>query len=132
MSTEENARIVKTIYDAFGRGDVATILDALADRFEWHHRGAPAVPWGKTRTTPEEVRSFFGELNAAVEVLDLQVQHYVAQGDIVVALGTFRGRSRKTGKEFDDPWAMAWTLKDGKVTGYRSYEDTEAIVSALR
>jgi hypothetical protein len=132
MSEQDNVRIVQKIYEAFGRGDAATILDTLADKFEWHHRGAPMVPWGKSRNTKEDVGRFFGELNEAVEVLALEVQEYVAQRDKVVALGTFRGRSRKTGKEFDDPWAMLWTLKDGKVVGFRAYEDTEAMASALR
>jgi ketosteroid isomerase-like protein len=132
MSEQDNVRIVQQIYQAFGRGDVAAIVDTLADRFEWHHRGAPAVPYGRSRSTKDEVRSFFTELNQAVEVLAFEPQHYVAQGDKVIALGTFKGRARNTGKEFEDPWAMAWTFKDGKVVDYRAYEDTEAVASALR
>jgi hypothetical protein len=30
-----NTETVKAIYEAFGRGDVATILDKLGDAFEW-------------------------------------------------------------------------------------------------
>lgn len=132
MSEQENVRIIQGIYEAFGRGDVAHIQGALADRFEWHHRGAPAVPWGTSRTSKEDVGSFVGELNQAVEILGLEVQRFVAQGDTVVVLGMFRGRSRKTGKEFDDPWAMAWTLENGKVTSFRAYEDTLAMASAMK
>lgn len=90
MSEEDNVRTVQTIYEAFGRGDVPTIVNTLADRFEWHHRGAPAVPWGKPRTTKEDVVSFFRELDEAVEVLGFEVHDYLAHGDKVVALGTDR------------------------------------------
>jgi ketosteroid isomerase-like protein len=132
MSEQDNVRIVQGIYQAFGRGDVPAIVSTLADRFEWHHRGAPAVPWGRSRSTKEDVTSFFRELAEAVEVLGFEVHDYVAQGDKVVALGVFKGRSKETGKEFEEPWAMAWTFKDGKVVDYRAYEDTAAVASALR
>ena len=132
MTEQDNVRIVQKVYEAFSRNDHAAILDTLADRFEWHHRGAPLVPWGRSRYTKEEVRSFFGELQEAVEVLGLEIQKYVAQDDTVVTLGTFKGRSRKTGKEFDDPWAMVWMLKDGKIRSFRAYEDTQAISTACR
>jgi ketosteroid isomerase-like protein len=132
MSEQENVHTVQMIYDAFSRGDVAAIVDKLADTFEWHHRGAPAVPWGKSRNTKEDVRNFFRELDDAVEVLAFDAQDYVAQGDKVVAMGTFKARSKKTGKEFEEPWAMAWTFKDGKIVGYRAYEDTALVASAVR
>jgi ketosteroid isomerase-like protein len=132
MSEQDNVRTVQRIYEAFGRGDVSAIVDTLADRFEWHHRGAPDVPWGKSRNTKADVTSFFHELNEAVEVLGFEAQKYVAQDDQVVALGTFRARSKKTGREFEEPWAMAWTFKDGKVVGYRAYEDTGMVAAALR
>ncbi len=62
MSEQQNVRTVQTIYDAFMRGDVPTIVGNLADTFEWHHRGAPAVPWGISRSTKPQVESFFREL----------------------------------------------------------------------
>ena len=132
MSEQDNVHAVKSIYEAFGRGDVAAIMDRIADRIEWHHRGAPAVPYGKARSTKDEVRSFFRELAEAVDVLAFEPQRYVAQGDTVVALGTFRARAKPTGKEFEEPWAMVWTFRGGKVVYYRAYEDTEAVASAFR
>src|SRR5215510_8154497 len=97
MAEKDNVRIVQQVYEAFGRGDIDAIIATLGDKFEWHHRGAPAVPWGKSRTTKDEVRSFFRELAESVDVLTFDAQHYVAQGDRVVVLGTFKARSKKTG-----------------------------------
>jgi len=31
MSADVNIKIIKDVYDAFGRGDVAAVLDAIAD-----------------------------------------------------------------------------------------------------
>jgi len=132
MSEDDNVRVVQMIYDAFLRGDIPAIVDTLGDKFEWYHRGAPAVPWGKTRTTKAEVTTFFAEIAATVDVVAFRADRYIAQGDYVVALGVFRARSKKTGKEFEEPWAMAWRFKDGKVVGHRAYEDTLAVATAIR
>jgi len=53
-----NAATVKTIYEAFGRGDVETILDKLDDAVEWETTVPVSdVPWllprrGKTNVVP--------------------------------------------------------------------------------
>ena len=98
MSEQANVSTVQMIYDAFGRGDVSAIVNTLADKFEWHHRGAPSVPWGKSRSTKEEVRSFFRELDEAVQVLGFEVQDYIAQDDKVVGLGNVQGPLEKDRK----------------------------------
>jgi ketosteroid isomerase-like protein len=133
MSEQENTRTVQEIYAAFGRGDVPFILNALADHFDWVHHGPPTIiPWAKTRHTREEVAEFFQVLNQTLEIQQFEPHDYVAQGDKVVALGYFRARSRSTGRGFEENWAMEWTLRDGKVIGYRAYDDTAALAAALR
>lgn len=45
-----NVATVQAIYDAFGRGDVATILDKLDDAVEWETSvPVPEVPWLQAR-----------------------------------------------------------------------------------
>ena len=133
MSEAENTSTVQAIYAAFGKGDVPFILGTLADQFEWVHTGPPTIiPWAKTRHTREEVASFFQELSGAVELQAFEPRTYVAQGDKVVALGYFRARSKTTGRTFEEHWAMEWTFQNGKVVAYRAYDDTAALVAALR
>ena len=38
MSDNDNIKTIARVYEAFGRGDVATILDALADDVDWARR----------------------------------------------------------------------------------------------
>jgi uncharacterized protein len=132
MSEDGNTRTVQEIYAAFGKGDVPFILNTLADQFEWVHAGPPTIPWAKTRHTHEEVGEFFEVLGRTLEFQQFEPRTYVAQGDKVVALGYFRARSKSTGRSFEEHWAMEWTFQDGKVTGYRAYDDTAAIAAALR
>lgn len=51
---------VKAIYEAFGRGDVATILDKLDDAVEWETTVPVSdVPWLQSRRGKANVVGFF-------------------------------------------------------------------------
>jgi ketosteroid isomerase-like protein len=55
-----NVETVKAIYRAFGRGDVATILDKLEDSVEWETMVAvPEVPWLQARRGKANIGGFF-------------------------------------------------------------------------
>lgn len=48
----------------------------------------------------------------------------------VVVLGSLHARVKDTGRSYDNEWAMVWTLRDGKVAGWQSYEDTARELAA--
>jgi uncharacterized protein len=51
MSAEQNVNAVKSIYDAFGQGDVAAILERVTDDVDWAAEAASdAAPWYGRRT----------------------------------------------------------------------------------
>lgn len=134
MSEQDNVQVVKDVYAAFSRGDIAAILEAISDDAQIHHAGSPdAVPWGsRTYTGRSEWESFFRDLGATLEPEAFEPHTYVAQGEMVVALGDYRFRARATGTSFGSPWAMAWTFREGKPVDCRVYEDTETQASAVR
>lgn len=134
MSEQDNTQVIKDIYAAFGRGDIPAILEALADDAQLHHAGAPGTtPWtSRTHTGREQWAQFFSDLAETQEPEVFEPEEYVAQGDRVVALGHFRFRMKATGKSYASPWAMAWTVRDGRAVDCRVYEDTEAQANALR
>ena len=41
---EDSVDVVRGVYEAFGRGDVAAVLGAMADDVEWHE--AEGMPYG--------------------------------------------------------------------------------------
>jgi uncharacterized protein len=134
MSKQDNVEVVKDLYAAFVKGDVPSILAALAPEARMHHAGSPeTVPWGsRPDTGVEEWSRFFSELNESFEPEGFEPEHYISQGDTVVALGHYRFRVRATGKSFESQWAMAWTFKDGQPIEVRVFEDTEAQANAVR
>jgi ketosteroid isomerase-like protein len=48
----------------------------------------------------------------------------IAEGDRVVALGSYSWRVRANGQEFGGDFAHAWTIRDGKAVGFQEYMDT--------
>jgi len=61
MSEQTNERMVRDLYDAFGRGDIQAILNMLADDVDWYDPGPPAVTHAGRYRGREDVLRFFRE-----------------------------------------------------------------------
>lgn len=125
MTTTEtdNAERVKTIFDAFGRGDVAFILDQLTDDARFVSHLDTSVPWAGNYTGKHEVTNYFQALGGSVEVTDHPVDELVVQGDTVVATGDVHFVVRATGKPGSSRWVYIFKLADGRVQSFDQYND---------
>jgi ketosteroid isomerase-like protein len=130
MSEHQNVATIRSIYEAFARGDVPYILDQLDREVEWH---APTtVPFSKgLHRGPREVAQFFAGIAEHVSEPSVETYDFLAAGDRVVVLVCFRGRGMASGVPFEAPEAHVWKLSGGRVVEERSYADTAAIVQAL-
>ncbi|MFL6283776.1 MAG: nuclear transport factor 2 family protein [Pyrinomonadaceae bacterium] len=131
MSTEANKRVVQTVFEMFGRGDVPGLLELITDDAEWTAPGPETVPYFGERSGREGALEFFKNLGSSVEFESFEPGDLIAEGDRVVALGHERGRVRSTGKVFDNAWALVFTIREGKIAGFRCYENTAAIAEAF-
>jgi len=65
MSADDNVKTIQAVYEAFGRGDVAAILDAVTDDVDWASEASSTeVPWWGVRNGKEQVTDFFTQLAA--------------------------------------------------------------------
>src|SRR5512134_255522 len=81
-----NIQTVLTIYEAFGRGDVATILGHLTDDVEWEPGAADVgVPWLKPRRGRAEVPGFFESLRA-LDIRKFQPKTLLERDNVVVGI----------------------------------------------
>jgi hypothetical protein len=131
MSTEENKRVVQSIFEAFGRGDVPGVLANLSEGVAWKAPGPSHVPYFGDRRGHSGAAEFFTQLGTNVDFEHFEPGAFVAEGDRVVVLGRERGRVRGTGKTFDNDWALVFTVEGGKVTDFQIYENTAAIAEAF-
>lgn len=126
MTTDEiqNTERVTRIFDAVGRGDVAYVLDQLADDARFVSHLDPIVPWAGEFSGKDNVARFFQALGTSVEVAEHPVNSVVAQGDTVVAMGDVSFNVRETGKRGSSSWVYIWKLANGQVQSYDQFNDT--------
>jgi hypothetical protein len=133
MSAEVNIKIIQGVYEAFGRGDVAAVLDAVADDVDWAAEAAGAgAPWYGPRRGKGEVVKFFEAFGSAMEVEEWTPVAFAASDNDVHSVVRIRARSRATGKPVAENLHHFFTLREGKIVYYRGTEDTAQTEAALR
>jgi ketosteroid isomerase-like protein len=81
-----NLQTVQDIYAAFGRGDIAAILNQLHEDIAWDHgMSDTGVPWLQPRTGRAEIPKFFEALGA-LDFKKFQPKTLLESGNMVVAL----------------------------------------------
>jgi ketosteroid isomerase-like protein len=77
------------------------------------------------------LRDFFGRLFTDFDEFVADGSEFFESGERVIALGSYSGRARKTGKRFTARFAHVWTLKDGLLVRLQQCADTVQLARAL-
>src|SRR5688500_197104 len=104
MSEQQNLEIIRSVYAAFGRGDLEGILALLDPQVSWRTPGPPDLPTAGLRSGIAEVREFFGVLLNTFDMQEFRPADFLAQGEKVVILGTSREGPKGTGRMVDFRW----------------------------
>lgn len=131
-----NADTVAALYRAFGTGDIAFILDQLADDVSWDADWAgnsaqqAGVPHLQPRRGPAEVAEFFALL-AEWKFNEFSVLGVIGDGRKVVA--EVRSDVVLPGDHrIADEELHLWTFDDtGRVSAFRHYGDTAKHITAI-
>ena len=118
--------VVQRVYEAFGRGDVAGILEMVAEEVDWEFVGSPALTFAGRRLNREEVADFFAAVARADEIHRFEAQEFIEAGEHVTVLGWESSTARDTGKSFQSAWAHVFTVRNGRITRWRGFFNTAA------
>ena len=133
MSADANIKTITEVYEAFGRGDVAAILDAVTDDVDWAAEAASsAAPWYGVRHGKDAVAVFFSDFGSTMEVEEFIPVSFAANDTDVLAVVRFRARSRSTGRTAQMNLHHYFKFCDGKIAYYRGTEDTAQTETVLR
>ena len=133
MSSDVKIKIIEQVYEAFGRGDVAAILDAVTDDVDWAAEAASAgAPWYGAHHGKDAVAAFFTAFGSAMEVEDFTPVSFAASDTDVLTVVRFRATSRSTGKTAAMNLHHFFRFRDGKIAYYRGTEDTAQTETVLR
>lgn len=121
-----NTQTVLTIYEAFGRGDIASILGHLSEDVEWDAGAADiGVPWLKPRRGLAEVPAFFASLSA-IEIRRFEPKTLLDRDDLVVAILAIEFAVRSTTRTvIEEDEVHIWRFNpQGKVASFRHKVDS--------
>jgi ketosteroid isomerase-like protein len=128
-----NTQVVQSAYAYFAEGNISALLNELTDDVKWTTPGPKNIlPWVGSRKGKQEVAEFFTQVNENIEFLKFEPREFVAEGDKVLAVGYWEGKSRKTGKVASSEWVMLFVFRNGKVCEHKEFSDTYTAVEAFR
>jgi len=133
MSAERNIQVVKDAYAAFSRGEIAAILDLVAEDVQWQGvKGTEGVlPQAGERRGKAGVQQFFQQVLETTLFERFEPREYIANDDTVVAIGFYAAKAKPTGRSLSSDWAMVFHFRNGKITQFREFTDSAALVRAF-
>ena len=128
MADSAGVAIVRRLYEA--RGDPDVIRQVLAPDVRWEV--VEGFPYSGAYVGLDAViGDFFGRLFQVFESFVAVGSEFFESGDHVIALGTYTGRAKITGKDFTARFAHVWTVRGGKIVRLQQCADTVQVTRAL-
>jgi uncharacterized protein len=133
MSADANIKTIKSVYEAFGRGDVETILANLTDDVDWAAEAAgKGAPWYGDHRGQQGVGEFFTQFGSTMEVEDFMPITYAATDNEVLTVVRFAATTRASGRRIAMDLHHYFRFVDGKIAYYRGTEDSAQTEAALK
>lgn len=128
-----NITLVQSLYAAFQRGDIASIIAAAAPDIVWHSHGqSKDYPTLGPLEGRQGVQKFFQTVAENQVATDFSPREYDAAGDKVFVRGHYAWTIRKTGRSAASDWIHIFTIRGGKVTAFDEFTDTARFAEAFR
>jgi uncharacterized protein len=126
-----NVSVVKSVYASFAKGDVPAVLAVMSSAIQWTE--AKGFPYGGTyRGSKAVLDGVFMRIGSEWDGFTVAPREFIDGGERVVALGTYSGKYKATGKSFSAEFAHVWTVASGKVVKFVQYVDTLLVNEALQ
>jgi ketosteroid isomerase-like protein len=123
----DNIAVVRRLYEA--RGNPEVIRQILAPDVRWEV--VAGFPHSDVYHGLSGVVDFFTRLFGDFEEWRTEPSEFFEIGDRVIAIGTYSGRAKATGKTFKAQFAHVWTLRDGVIFRLQQCADTAQLMKAL-
>ena len=113
---DNNAEIVRALYQAFGRGDMAEVLAAFDPNIEWNEAENFPYADGNPYVGPNAVlEGVFQRLGTEWDGFAALPTEVLDAGATVVALGHYTGVYKSTGRAVRAQFAHVYRMREGKI-----------------
>ena len=131
--SQQNVETVRSLYAAFAKGDVPTVLGVLAPDIEWREADNFIYADGNPYVGPNAVlQGVFLRLATEWDGFAANPEQFFDAGETVIVTGRYTGAYKATGKSVDAQFVHCWTLQDGKVIRFQQYADTLQVARAAK
>jgi uncharacterized protein len=124
--------VIRSVYEAFGRGDVAGVLGAFDPGIRWmeaeHFRYSDRNPYAGPEAVAEGV---FQRILGEMDGFQVVPGRFTDGGNTVAVEGRYRGTVKATGAPVDAQFVHVWELRDGKIVSFQQYTDTKQWADAF-
>jgi ketosteroid isomerase-like protein len=120
---------LRRVYAAFERWDFDELAESVSHDMELIL--PDAVPFGGRRHGHDGIRSFARLFQEHLDAGFAEPDDFLDAGDRIVVVGRIRGQAKRTGRDFEVPFAHVWGFSDGVPSLCLSYFDTAPIVAAI-
>ena len=123
--SDDNAALVRRIYEAFGKGDIAAVAGAMTSDIIWMEaEGNPYADLNPYEGPNKVISGLFSRLGGEWNGFRVTPHTFIADGDKVVTLGRYTGTNLATGRQLDAQFAHVWTVRASQVSEFQQYTDT--------
>jgi uncharacterized protein len=128
-----NVQQVRDLYEAFGRGDVPTVLGAMEPDTQWSEaEGNPYQMSGKAWVGPDAImQNLFMKLGTEWDAFTVHPKEFYDAGDTVVVEGRYTGTYKATGKSADAQFCHVFKIKNGKLASFQQFVDTAQMQNVM-
>ena len=133
MTTEQNIKIIDSLYDAFSTGDMPTVLGLMHPEIEWNEAESNSLADGNPYIGSNAIlEGVFARLGANHEYFGLKdVETHGMNENKVLATLRYDAKVKATGKAYNAQAAHLWILNDeGKITNFQQYVDTKKLADS--
>ena len=137
----DHVQTISDVYAAFGRGDLAHVLERIAPEVDWGFDprlleevpAAKAVPWLRHSTTRAEVaEQYFAAIAANADFDRFDVVSVMGDGDRVLAILEVAFTVKATGVRVAAEESHHFLMDaDGRIARYRNGLDTARVIAAF-
>jgi ketosteroid isomerase-like protein len=126
----ERAESVLRRFDAMARGDVDELLSGVTEDFEFVNPDYALEPG--TRHGAAGARTAFTNIWEAFEYPRWKIERAEERGEQVLVTGTWSGRGRASGAEFEDePFGVLVTFRGDEIVRFEWFNQADEALAAL-
>ena len=126
-----NVETLRNAYEAFGRGDMQSVLEAWTDDIRWDGSNNPELPGGGRHEGKQAVAQALGQIAEQWDGFRVSPDEFHESGETVIVLGHAEGTAKKTGQQGKWPFVHVWRMQSGKAREALILADTLYVAKTL-